>query len=90
LKSAIAEGVPGSRREETPGKTLDTLERLSPGWPGNASVSPGRAGGSVYREREVWASLHRLLPPEPGTVYAEVDDCMEYICTVYTIYFELL
>jgi len=27
---------------------------MSPGWPGNTS-----------REREVWASLHRLLPPQP-------------------------
>ncbi len=39
-------GVPGaSHREETPGKTQDTLEGqiMSPDWPGNASVSPWRS-----------------------------------------------
>ncbi|KAI3352452.1 hypothetical protein L3Q82_005405 [Scortum barcoo] len=41
-----------SHREEASGKTQDTLEKLtmSLGWPGNASGSPGRAGGSVWGE----------------------------------------
>ncbi|KAI3375876.1 hypothetical protein L3Q82_003763 [Scortum barcoo] len=45
-------GVPGmSHREEASGKTQDTLERLClSDWPGNASGSPGRAGGSVWGE----------------------------------------
>ncbi|KAI3372478.1 hypothetical protein L3Q82_022972 [Scortum barcoo] len=49
----VVGGVPGiSHREEAPGKTQDTLERLClSGWPGNASeVPPEELGGSVWGE----------------------------------------
>ncbi|KAK3508099.1 hypothetical protein QTP70_013773 [Hemibagrus guttatus] len=42
-------------REETLGKTQDTLERLCLGTPRDPS--------------EVWASLLRLLPPRPEAVF---------------------
>ncbi len=60
-------GVPGAfHREETPGKTQDMLEGLClPTGLGTPLYLPGGAGGRS-REREVWTSLLRLLPPRPG------------------------
>ncbi len=52
-----------SHREETPGKTLEGL--CLPTGLGMPRCPPGGAGGCVS-EREVWASLLRLLPPRPG------------------------
>ncbi|KAI3360296.1 hypothetical protein L3Q82_014600 [Scortum barcoo] len=48
LPREVFQACPTGRRPR--GKTQDTLERLCLGWPGNASGSPGRAGGSVWGE----------------------------------------
>ncbi|TWW53859.1 hypothetical protein D4764_0097120, partial [Takifugu flavidus] len=50
---------------ETPGETQDTLERLclSTGL-GTLGIPPDELE-EVAGEREVWASLLRLLPPRP-------------------------
>ncbi|KAI3355807.1 hypothetical protein L3Q82_004372 [Scortum barcoo] len=46
---------------EDPGHAGETMPL---GWPGNASGSPGRAGGSVWGEGSLGISaLLRLLPP---------------------------
>ncbi len=52
----------GRRPREDPGHAGGIM---SPEWPGNASVSPPEKQEEVSREREVWASLLRLLPPRP-------------------------
>lgn len=55
-----------SVREESSGKTQDTLEGLyllaGLGCPGTPQEELANAAG----EREDWASLLRILPPRPG------------------------
>ena len=45
---------------EDPGHVGETL---SLGWPGNASRSPPEELEEVARNRDVWVSLLKLLPP---------------------------
>ncbi|KAI3369582.1 hypothetical protein L3Q82_024487 [Scortum barcoo] len=60
-------GVPGmSHREEAPGKTQDTLERLCLSAGLGTPRGPLEELEEVSGVREVWASLLRLLPPRPG------------------------
>ena len=58
------EGVPGMpHREEAPGKTQDTLEGLCHSAGLGTPWGPPGELEEVSGEREVWASLLRLLPP---------------------------
>ncbi|KAI3368383.1 hypothetical protein L3Q82_008085 [Scortum barcoo] len=67
-----------SHREEAPGKTQDTLERLCLlAGLGTPRVPPEELE-EVSGVREVWASLLRLLPPhDPVPDQADEDGWMD-------------